>query len=345
MKQVKLAILGLGNVPLAFIRYLQEDAPKRALSSTGIELLVTGVTTGSRGNAIDRKGIPFDAILGIGKKGDVSALNKGPVTKNNLDFIAQVPADILLVSTPASIPSVDEIRAAFGRGMSVVTSNKTPVAYHYAELMKEAKEHGVQFRFGATVLAGYPPWYHWFESISRQEITEMQIVVNATANQILTMMFEEGKSFEEGVRKAQELGIAEHNPSDDVDGYDTQKKLVILANVLMDAGLTPSDVPVTGIRNITVEELRKADEAKRWIHLMGWAHKLANGKVRAEVRSTVTHNPFFAGMRGTAMGLYFRTPTESFSIRLDLGEGDQAITATAKGVFEDILTIAKSRSQ
>ncbi len=343
MKQVKLAILGLGNVPLALIRYLEEEAPKRTLQVSGVRLVVTGVTTGSRGNAINAEGIPFRDLERVGKKGDVAALNRGPATKNNLEFVSQVPADILFVATPAGTPSVEEIKAAFVRGMSIVTSNKTPVANHYAELTEEAKARGVEFRFGATVLAGYPPWRHFFESITRPEITEMQIVVNATANQILTMMLEEGKSFEEGVARAQELGIAERDPSDDVDGYDTQKKLVIIANVLMDAGLAPRVVPTTGIRDVTVEQLREADQAGKWIQLLGRAYKDSRGKVWAEVKPVATDNPFFVRMRGTSMGLYFKTPAANFGIWLDLGAGERAIMATAAGVFEDVLSIAKSR--
>lgn len=339
MKKVTLAVLGLGNVPLAFLRYMQEEAPQSILTAAGVELIVTGVTTGTRGNAINPDGIPLRELERVGKKGDVASLNRGPETNDNAAFIESVPADILLVSTPASVSSVDEIRAAFARGMSVVTSNKTPVSEHFREFRREAAQSGVSFRFGATVLAGYPPWRHFFESIARPSITELQIVVNATSNQILTMMLKEGKTFEEGVAKAQGLGIAERDPSDDVDGRDTQKKLVIIANTLMDADLTPASVPTTGIREVTVERLRAADRSGQWIHLLGRAYRDGSGRVSAEVRPVALDNPFFVSMRGTSMGLYFKTPAVGFGIRLDLGPGERAIMATAAGVFEDILTI------
>ena len=88
----------------------------------------------------------------VGKAGRVSDLNKGPATRTNLEFIQKVPADILFVATPASIPSMDEIKLALARGIHVVTSNKTPVANHFRELKEDAAKHGVLFRFGATVL-------------------------------------------------------------------------------------------------------------------------------------------------------------------------------------------------
>lgn len=344
MKKVRLAILGLGNVPLAVLAYMREKEPRTALAKAGIEIVVTGVTTGSRGNAIDPLGISLKALEAVGKKERLDALNRGPHTAANMDFIAEVPADILFVSTPASIPSVEEITAAFRRGMHVVTSNKTPVANHFAELNKLAADNGVGFEFSAAVLAGWPPWRRFFESITKPGITEISAVVNATSNQILTMMLDEGKNFEEGIARAQAQGIAEADPADDIDGRDTQKKIVILANVLMGATLTPDDVPTAGIRTITLEELREADAKGKWIQLMGRAWRDAEGKVRAEVKPVVTDHSLFAKLRGTDMALWFEIPSAGpFGIAMKLPEGERAIMATAAGVFEDILTIAKQR--
>ncbi|MBI4050630.1 MAG: hypothetical protein HY396_01495, partial [Candidatus Doudnabacteria bacterium] len=264
------------------------------------------------------------------------------ITKSNLEFIEKVPADILFVATPASIPSVDEIKAAFARGMSVVASNKAPVANHFRKLRDLASKHKVYFEFSATVLAGWPPWRRFLESITRPYITEIWAVVNATSNQILTMMLEEGKSFDEGIKKAQTQGIAEADPSDDIDGHDTQKKIVILANTLMDAGLTSDDVPTVGIRNVTLEQLRQADQESKWIQLMGHAWRDESGQVKAEVKPLATDHSFFVKLRGTDMGLWFEIPSAGpFGILMKLPEGTKAIMTTAVGVFEDLLTIAR----
>lgn len=342
VKTIRIGLLGFGAVGRAVLRYLTEETATKALLREGLAVTVTGVATGSRGNAIAESGIDIERLLALPKGESVASLHRGPEAETALQFTLRVPADILLVLTPASIPSVEEIRAAFARGMHVVTSNKTPVANHYHALATEARKRGVQLRFGATVLAGFPPWRHFFQSVTEPNITEMQIVVNATSNQILTMMHDEGKSFAEGVARAQELGIAERDPSDDVDGHDTQKKLAILANALMDADLTPADIPTTGIRKVTPAALKKADEAGKWIHLLGRAWWDSSGTVRAEVKPVETDNPFFTQMRGTSMGLYFTTSAARFGIRLDLDKGERAIMATAAGVFEDILTVAKA---
>lgn len=341
-KQVRLGIIGLGNVPLALLRYFAEKQAKGALARAGLEVLVTGIATGRRGNAIDADGIDIDSILPLGKEGSVSSLNRGRDTKTSIEFVESVPADILFVATPASAPSLEEIQTAFKRGMHVVTSNKTPIATAYRTLSEEASRRNLALRYGATVLAGYPPWRHFFESAAGLEVTKIFSVVNATSNQILTMMHESGKGFEEGVRRAQELGIAERDPSDDVDGHDTQKKIVILANTLMGGNLTPEDVPTIGIRSVTAEQLKKADQSGAWIHLLGRAWRDDHGEVRADVKPTVMRTPFFKGMHGTSMGLYFTTNAANFGFQLDLGAGERAIMATAAGVFEDILSIAKN---
>lgn len=346
MKVIRLAILGLGNVPLALLRYVQEPGPASTLREAGIAIKLTGITTGSRGNAIDEQGIALAELEKVGKTGLVSDLNRGPKTKNNLEFIAAVPADILFVATPAHVSSLEEIKAAFARRISVVTSNKTPVATHFRELASLAQKQGVGYEFSATVLAGWPPWRRFLESITKPQITEILAVVNATSNQILTMMLEEGKSFAEGIKKAQEQGIAERDPGDDIDGHDTQKKIVILANTLMDADLTPADVPTSGIRDITLEQLQKADREGKWVQLMGRAWRNSEGKVLAEVKPIVTDHSMFARLRGTDMGLWFEIPSAGpFGIPMKLPEGDKAIMATAAGVFEDILTIARTGLQ
>lgn len=341
-KQVRLAVLGLGNVPLALLSYLTGKEAKRALARHNMKVVVTGVATGRRGIAIDERGIAINSILALGKDGSVSSLNRGKDTKTSLAFVESVPADIIFVATPASIPSLSEIQAAFKRGMHVVTSNKTPIATAHKQLTAGAARRKVALRYGATVLAGYPPWKHFFESAPGIEIVEIEAVVNATSNQILTMMHEQGKGFEEGVRLAQELGIAERDPSDDVDGHDTQKKIAILANALMGGNLAPEDVPTTGIRDVTARQLKKADESGAWLHLLGRAWRDDRGKLKAEVKPVEMRNPFFSQMRGTSMGLYLTTNAGNFGFRLDLGEGDRAIVATAAGVFEDILSIGRN---
>lgn len=344
MKRVRLALLGLGNVPLALLRYLEEQTIKNQLNQLGLDLVFTGAATERRGLALNPLGFKPAQLLAVGKAGNLAPLHRGPPVSGVADFIARAPADIFLECTPATDdgePGITNIQLILARGAHVVTSNKSPLAWQGRQLEALAKKKGLQLRYGATVLAGVPPWQHWFHAIKDPDIREIELVVNATSNQILTLMLLQGKDFEAGVKEAQRLGLAERDPSRDTGGHDTQYKTVIVANTLMNASLTPRDVPTQGINEVSAEELRAAQNRGHFVHLLGRVWRDVGEAVHAEVKPTETSNPFFTSLQGTAMGLYFKTRRlGDFGLRLDLWPGERAILNTAAGVFEDILTVA-----
>lgn len=338
MKELRLAIMGLGNVSLALLRYLQEETPSRALRRLGRTIVITGIATGRRGNAIDAEGIDIARLLMLGKEGSVAALNRGAATKNAIEFIEAVPADILIEATPATEngePGITHIYRALRKGMSAVSANKSPIAWRGKELMAMARRYKRSLHFGATVLAGR---YFFDTTISCRKI---QAVLNATAVSVLTRMLEEGLSFEEGVRRAQAMGIAEKDSSRDTGGHDTRDKLVILVNTLMETRLTPDEIPARGIEAVTLEELRRADAAGHRIHLLGEARK-QDGKVRAEVKSVEVDNPFFVGMHRTAMGVRIEGPAADVELKIELKPGEE-LAATATAIFDDLVAIARER--
>src|SRR5262249_54978980 len=151
-------------------------------------------------------------------------------------------------------PAISYIRAAFARRMHVVTANKGPIAHAYAALKAEALRAGVMFRFESICMDGTPVFNMVRTTLPGVEIRGFSGVVNSTTNVILDAM-QEGRSFEEGVRAAQEMGIAEADAGYDIDGWDAAAKTAALANVLMDAGVTPQDVDTRGIRRLTPDKL------------------------------------------------------------------------------------------
>jgi homoserine dehydrogenase len=169
----------------------------------------------------------------------------------------------------------------------------------------------------------------------------IQAVLNATANSILTLMLDEGLSFEDGVRRAQALGIAERDPARDTSGYDTAYKMVILANALMGAELMPADVLIRGIEHVTGEALRKARARGRWIHLMGETWK-ERENVYAQVEPKEVDDPFFVYMRGTAMGVRLERRSGSVELKVELAPGEE-LMATAEAIFDDIVAVARER--
>jgi len=164
-------------------------------------------------------------------------------------------------------PALSVLREALGAGVHVVAANKGPVVHGYGELSALAREKGVEFLFEATCLAGAPFFSLFRETRPGCRLVAFRGIVNVTANLILREM-EEGKTFEEGVRRTQEMGLAETDPSNDVDGWDAAVKVAIVATVLMGQKTLPGEVRRRGIREVTREELESARAAGKRVRLI-----------------------------------------------------------------------------
>ena len=152
------------------------------------------------------------------------------------EAIASVAADLLLEASPTAVrtgePGLAHIRAALGRGMHVVNANKGPLVVAYHDLMRLARARGVELRNAATVAAPTPALEVARYALHGAVVESIEAVPNATTNYILTLM-EAGQALEDGIRAAQEAGIAETDPTLDVEGWDSAAKIIILANTVM----------------------------------------------------------------------------------------------------------------
>jgi homoserine dehydrogenase len=193
------------------------------------------------------------------------------------DVIENVDADVVFELTPTNIktgePGLGHIKAAMNAEKHVVTSNKGPLVVAFKELDTLARRRGVEFRYSASVGGAIPIIELARKLLAGNEVQEIRGVLNGTTNYILTRMTEEGTPFEMVLREAQELGIAEKDPSLDIDGIDTASKLVILSNSLLGANAKFGDVRRVGIRRMTPEAIRLAREAGQTIKLIGLAKK------------------------------------------------------------------------
>jgi homoserine dehydrogenase len=269
MPHYKLAFLGFGNVGKALAKLLlrkREDIAQK----TGVTFTITGIATGSRGFAINPDGIDLSEALDLLASGQtlvsLSTLHAPPPT--SLDFIQNCGADLLFETIPVNYetgqPAVDYIRAALELGMHVTTANKGPVVHAYRELTDLAAAKGVKFYFESAVMDGAPVFALFRETLPAARILSFRGVLNSTTNLILTRM-EAGESYNEAVAYAQSIGIAETDPSGDVDGWDAAIKVSALATVLMGIPTKPHDVNRTGIWEITPEEIELAKaRGKRW---------------------------------------------------------------------------------
>jgi homoserine dehydrogenase len=174
--------------------------------------------------------------------------------------------------TPTDIttgePALTNILTALEHRRHVVTSNKGPFIHNYNRLMETAKEVSVMLRYEATVGGAMPISNLIRESLAGNTIQRIEGILNGTCNYILTCMAEEGLDYQHVLSEAQELGIAEADPTYDVMGIDAACKLVILANTAYNNNATFKDVKVTGITQITPQALELADKNGYTIRLI-----------------------------------------------------------------------------
>ena len=191
--------------------------------------------------------------------------------------------DVVVETIGGATVALDFTRRALLAGKSVVSSNKELVATHGYELLQLAKEKKVSYLFEASVGGGIPILRPLTSCLAANELTEVCGILNGTTNYILTRMIRGGLSFEAALREAQEKGYAERDPSADIDGKDSCRKICILAALAFGQHIYPDQVPTEGIRAVTLEDVAYADSCGRKIKLLGRAIRREDGKVCAYV--------------------------------------------------------------
>jgi homoserine dehydrogenase len=192
---------------------------------------------------------------------------------NALDVITRIDHDIMVEVTPTNIidgePGLTHIREALKHGRHVVTSNKGPLVKRFNELMKLAGDNKVMLRYEATVGGAMPIINLVRETLTGSKVLNIVGVFNGTCNYILTRMTEEGLDYDHVLSEAQDMGIAEADPTYDVMGIDTACKVVILANSIFKQEVIFENVDITGITKITADALRLAKERAYSVKLIG----------------------------------------------------------------------------
>ena len=337
---VKLGLLGFGNVHRAFAELLPTRA-ERIAAQHGIEFRVVGIATNSHGIAIDADGIDLAAALAAD---DLSELHAGGSVSNPLQFARDCPADIMLEATwinaKTGQPAINLVEAALESGKHVVTANKGPVAFAHRELTKLAAKKKLAFFYESTVMDGTPLHSIAREGLLAAEVLSIRGVLNSTTNAILTQM-EEGVEFDVALKALQAAGVAETDPANDIDGWDSAIKLVILANTLMGADLRPADVDPTGIRDVTNDDVQDAALEGFTLKLLCEAYLDADGLVHASVMPTpLEPDDPLAWLDGTATAVTIGTDIiEEITIR----EGPASPRTTAYGMLVDAINIARGR--
>lgn len=338
-----LCLIGFGNVARALVRLLER---KRGLlqSQYGITWSVTGIATGSHGCAVNSDRIDVQKALEKVESGkSISPLSTFQVA-DSLTVIRRSNAHVMFENSPVNHhtgqPAMDHVRAALDANMHVITANKGTVVHGYRELTSLAKSKGKKFLFESTVLGGAPLFSVFRETFPLAELHSFKGILNATTNLILSRM-EEGESFEEAVKYCQSIGIAETDPSADVDGWDAAIKVAALVTALMDVPFTPQDVERKGIREITPGMVEQAKGSGRRYKLVCSAERVGD-KVQARVAPELvdSSSPLY-GIMNSSSGVTFRTDVlPDYSITVTEREGMQGgPVETAYGLFADFVSI------
>jgi len=227
------------------------------------------------GAALDPKGLDLERTLSLKvERGTVAAHHElGNPGMSALSVIENVDAEAVVEATPTNIkngePGLSHIKTALKTGKHVVTTNKGPLALALPALTELADYNKVCLRFSGTVGGGTPVLDLAKRCLMGDKILSIRGILNGTTNYILTEMDEKRVTFEKALKKAQELGYAEADPSMDVDGIDAACKVVIMANWIMNKRVTLKDVSVQGIRSVTLKDLESAAKKKCTIKLIG----------------------------------------------------------------------------
>jgi homoserine dehydrogenase len=337
MPEIKLALLGFGSVGQALARLLLE---KRAdlRKDYDLEWQVVGLFTRSHGSAINPNGIDLGSALDCMEGGKpLDELTFGTVPPDAVEFIKSCKADVLFENSPVSYedgqPALTHLRTALGQGMHAITANKGPVVHGYQQLLELAASVGRKFYFESTVMDGAPIFSLWREALPAAELKSLRGVLNSTTNLILTQM-ETGSTFEAAVKYAQEIGIAETDPSGDIDGWDASVKVAALVTVLMGRRMLPADVKRRGIRRISQQEVEAAvQDGKRW-KLVCQAERTPQGVMASVEPELIGPEDPLYNVMGTSSAVTFHSDVLG---ALTVTEKDPGPHTTAYGLLADML--------
>ncbi len=341
----KLALIGFGNVARSLAKLLirKQDLLKE---KHGITFSFTGLSTGRHGFAVNPDGLDIQKALELVESGQsIFPLSSFDV-QDSLSVIQHSQADVMFENSPVNTetgqPALDHIRTALNLGMHAITANKGPVVHGYRELTALAKSKGKSFRYESTVLGGAPVFSVMSEAFPLAELTSFKGIFNATTNVILSLM-ENGEKYDDAVKYAQSIGLAETDPTNDVDGWDAAIKVAALVTVLWDTPMTPQQVNPTGIRGITPEMISKAKAEGKRYKLVCSAEKIGD-KVEASVAPQLVDStsPLY-GMMNSSTGITFRTDVIlDYSIILSEKPGMKGgPLETAYGLFADFVNVVK----
>lgn len=339
---MRVLMVGFGNVGRAVFEVLSKPSEFPGLAGSGLSFI--GVTTRSHGSLVGPNGIDLRSALDeVAKNGRFTEAHPAYSSITSLEAAQTLDYDVLVEVSTLNVaskghPAIDHVRAALARGRHAVTANKGPVAWEYSETLELARKNGCSFRMESTVMDGIPIFNLAEYCMRGCTFLKIEGILNSTSNCVLCLM-ERGLSRQEAVLRAQEMGIAEADPRNDLEGWDSAVKVTALANVLFGASMTPEQVERSGIMEVTPERIAEARRRGFRLKLLCEVWR-EGGAVRGKV-----------GLKEIPLGHpYAELPPTNASIitfvsdlleEFRIVEEAQTVIPTAYGVLSDLLDIKR----
>ncbi len=270
---MRLILVGFGTVAQSLVRIINSDKA-RLINEYGFEPKITTIVD-SRGYCADENGLDLSLSLKTkSRSGTVGKYpNKGHVKTSTSTIMSNSDAEVLIETTPSNFkdaePGISNIKNALSEGKHVVTANKGPLALSMPALLELAAHKKVQLLFSATVGGGTPFLNFATKCLAGERVTGIRGILNGTTNYILTRMAESSISLGSALREAKTKGYAESDPSNDIEGFDTAAKIVIIANWIMKKRTSLNDLRIEGISSVTPLMLKRAKALSSQVKLIG----------------------------------------------------------------------------
>ena len=315
---MKIALMGFGTV------------------GTGVEEILYKKRARLRKNNFDLD-LAYALIKNKDKKR--SPFKKDLVFTDDFEKILSSDADTVIDVTSSLDETYERIIKLMKAGKNIVTANKAVVSKYFENLNDLARENGVYFTYEAAVAGAIPLIHTLMEEALFNEMTKVYGILNGTSNYILSKMEEEGASYEKVLKKAQDLGFAEADPTADVGGFDAMRKLRILSSLIYNSKINEDAIPTFGIGNIKKIDLDFAKTMGYTIRLLAKS-ELRDGKINISVIPTFLKDNFFAKTYEATNAI--KVWGENFSAYEFKGPGAGKLE-TADAVIRDLLRILSKR--
>lgn len=312
------------------MRLLEKKQPE--LRDREIAYRITGVASRRLGWIADPKGLSLSGGAGALAREDFPASQPSNVR----DWLRAAQANVLFEATSLNVdsgqPAIDHIRAALENGAHAITANKGTVVHAYQELRTLAACIKRRFLFESTVMDG-APIFALFESLPALHLCGFRGILNSTTNTILTSM-ERGLSFEQSLKHAQDIGVAETDPTHDVEGWDATVKVAALVIVLMGVPITLSAIEREGIGRLSAEEVRAARAEGNPYKLVCRAQRDGSGAKASVCPEKIPLSDPLASISGTSSIIHFET---DILPGLAITEINPGVETTAYGMLADFI--------